>query len=87
MLRLLLLFASALVVSGRAEGADDGENLQFREQAIIALGEARGVDCIPELTHIALDNPHPQLRRDAPFWPAQHDDPAVLDLFERILLD
>jgi hypothetical protein len=67
--------------------ADDDEDLQLREHAIFALSEAGGDAGVAALTNIALENPHPQLRRQAFFWLAQHDDPAVLDLFERILLD
>jgi len=69
---------------------DDSEELEIREHAVFALSQALEDDhqeAVDTLGHIAMENPHPQLRQSALFWLAQHDDPAVLDLFESILLD
>jgi hypothetical protein len=67
--------------------ADDDEELELREHAIFALSEIGGDETLATLRRIALENRHPQLRRTALFWLAQSDDPEVLELFERILLD
>ena len=69
---------------------DDSEEIEIREHAVFALHQALEDDpprAVASLGRIATENPHPQVRRNALFWLAQHDDPAVVDLFERILLD
>ena len=69
---------------------DDSEDMEIREHAVFALHQALEDDpqrAVASLGRIATDNPHPQIRRNALFWLAQHDDPTVVDLFERILLD
>jgi hypothetical protein len=67
--------------------ADSGEDLDLREHAVFALSECLGEDALSVLGNIALENDHPELRRQALFWLAQRDDPAVLDFFERILTE
>jgi len=69
---------------------DDSEEMEIREHAVFALSQALEDDheeAVDTLGRIATENPHTQLRQTALFWLAQHDDPAVLDLFESILLD
>jgi hypothetical protein len=69
---------------------DDDEAIDIREHAVFALHQAVEDDpqhALDVLGPIATGNPHPDVRRSALFWLAQHDDPAVVDLFERILLD
>jgi hypothetical protein len=66
---------------------DDDVELELREHAIFSLSQ-QGIDrCFPALSKVALESRHPQLREQAFFWLAQHDDPRVLDLLERVLLD
>ena len=64
---------------------DDDLELELREHAVFALSQSLAEDGVPTLSRIALENPHPQLRRSALFWLAQVDDPAVVDFFEEIL--
>jgi hypothetical protein len=65
---------------------DESEDLQLREHAIFALSQRPANEAVPALSHVALESPHPQLRKSALFWLAQHDeDPRVLRLFEEIL--
>jgi hypothetical protein len=68
---------------------DDSEEIDLREHAVFALHQSLEDDprAIDTLSRIATENPHPQIRRSALFWLAQHDEPEVVDLFERILLD
>lgn len=69
---------------------DDSEEMELREHAVFALSQAledNDEEAVETLGRIATENPHTQLRQSALFWLAQHDDPAVLDLFESILLD
>jgi len=69
---------------------DDSEEIEIREHAVFALHQSLENDTdrsIDTLGRIARENPHPQIRRSALFWLAQHDDPQVVDLFEAILLD
>ncbi len=73
-----------------AIAADDSEEIEVREHAVFALHQALESDtghALETLGRIATENPHPQVRQSALFWLAQHDDPAVVDLFESILLD
>jgi hypothetical protein len=65
---------------------DDDIELELREHAIFSLSQ-QGIDtAFPALKNVALNSRHPQLREDALFWLAQHDDPRVVDLIEEILL-
>lgn len=65
---------------------DDDTELELREHAIFALSQRHADECLPALTRVAQNSRHPQLREQALFWMAQHDDPRVVDLFEEILL-
>jgi len=79
-------FAGERVTDGLVKLVDDNdEELEVRETAIFALSQHSGRQAVPQLTRIALENPHPQLREQALFWLAQNDDPRVLELFEEIL--
>ncbi|MFH1843540.1 MAG: HEAT repeat domain-containing protein, partial [bacterium] len=79
-------FAGEKVTTGLVKLVDDDdEDLEVRETAIFALSQHSGENAVPQLTRIALENPHPQLREQALFWLAQNDDPRVLALFEEIL--
>jgi HEAT repeat protein len=65
---------------------DDDEELEIREHAIFSLSQ-QGIDrAFPALRKVALESRHPQLREQAFFWLAQHDDPRVIDLLEEVLL-
>jgi HEAT repeat protein len=69
---------------------DDHEQVEVREHAVFALSQALEDDperAVATLGGIATSHGHPDVRRSALFWLAQHDDPRVLDLFESILLD
>jgi len=76
-------------VAGELEAiaTDDDEDLELREQAVFALSQTLGDEGVDVLGRIATENNHPEVRRQALFWLAQRDDPAVIDLFERILLE
>ena len=66
---------------------DDDVELELREHAIFSLSQ-QGIDtAFPALKNVALNSRHPQLRENALFWLAQHDDPRVIDLIEEILLN
>jgi len=66
---------------------DDDIELELREHAIFSLSQ-QGIDqAFPALKKVALTSKHPQLRENALFWLAQHDDPRVVDLIEEILLN
>lgn len=66
---------------------DDNVELEIREHAIFSLSQ-QGIDqAFPALKKVALTSKHPQLRENALFWLAQHDDPRVVDLIEEILLN
>ena len=67
--------------------ADDDEDSDLREHAVFVLDQAlTGSDTlVPTLSRIARENPHPDVRRSAMFWLSQHDDPRVVEFFERIL--
>jgi hypothetical protein len=67
--------------------ADTDEEIELREHAIFALSECLDEDAVAVLGRIARESDHPDLRRQALFWLAQRDDPAVLDFFEGILLE
>jgi hypothetical protein len=64
---------------------DDDEDLEVRESAIFALSQRPSDESVPALIRIAKTNDHPELRKNALFWLAQHDDERVVDLFEEIL--
>lgn len=64
---------------------DAGADLELREHAVFALSQRPSRESVPALAEIARGHRHPELRRTALFWLAQHDDPRVLDLFEEIL--
>lgn len=64
---------------------DDEEELDVREHAIFALSQRPSDESVPALIRVATTNEHPELRRNALFWLAQHDDERVVDLFEEIL--
>jgi hypothetical protein len=64
---------------------DDDAELDLRQTAIFALSQRKDATWIPALEQIALQNPHPELRRSALFWLAQSEDERALDLIERIL--
>jgi hypothetical protein len=64
---------------------DDDEDLEIREHAIFALSQRPDDESVPALIRVATTNDHPELRKNALFWLAQHDDERVLDLFEEIL--
>jgi len=66
---------------------DDDEDLELRKHAIFALTQRGDEVCVPVLSRIVLTSQHPQLRESALFWLAQSEDPRVLELFERILLE
>lgn len=69
---------------------DDDEDVEIRSHAVFALSQALEDDvdeALETLGTIATENPHPDVRRDALFWLAQHDDERVVDLFEKILRD
>lgn len=66
--------------------ADEDEDLEIREQAIFALSQRSIDECFPTLSRVATSSPHPQLREQALFWLARHDDPRVLNLIENILI-
>jgi len=80
--------ASAVATQGLEEIVDDDNvELELREHAIFSLSQ-QGIDqCFPALSNVALNSRHPQLREQAFFWLAQHDDPRVIDLLEQVLLD
>lgn len=65
---------------------DDDVELELREHAIFSLSQ-QGIDrAFGPLSNVALHSKHPQLREQAFFWLAQHDDPRVIDLLEDVLL-
>jgi HEAT repeat protein len=64
---------------------DDDEDLEVREHAIFALSQRPADESVPALIRVATTNDHPELRKNALFWLAQHDDDRVVDLFEEIL--
>lgn len=66
---------------------DENTELQLREHAIFALSQRESDECIEPLTRVATSSRHPQLREKALFWLAQLDDPRVVDVFERILVE
>ena len=69
---------------------DDDEDVDLRSHAVFSLSQALEDDvdaALETLGAIATENPHAEVRRNALFWLAQHDDERVVDLFERILLD
>jgi hypothetical protein len=68
---------------GVAEG--DDEESDVRESAVFALSQRPEDESIPVLTRLARSSPHPEVRKSALFWLAQHDDPQVIDFFEEIL--
>jgi hypothetical protein len=81
-------FAGAKATEHLARLVDDDDvDLKVREAAVFALSQRPGRDCTRHLMKIARTSDHPQLRRNAMFWLAQQDDPAVLDFFEKILLE
>lgn len=79
--------ASAVATAGlEAIVEDDDEELELREHAIFSLSQ-QGIDrCFEALSKVALESKHPQLREQAFFWLAQHDDPRVIDLLEEVLV-
>jgi len=79
--------ASAITTAGLEQiVADDDEELELREHAIFSLSQ-QGLDqCFAALRKVALESRHPQLREQAFFWLAQHDDPRVIDLLEEVLV-
>lgn len=64
--------------------ADDEES-DVRESAVFALSQRPSEESIPVLTRLARTSEHPEVRKSAMFWLAQHDDPEVIDFFEEIL--
>ena len=80
--------ASAMATEGLEQIVEDDDvELELREHAIFSLSQ-QGIDqCFPALSKVALNSRHPQLREQAFFWLAQHDDPRVIDLLEQVLLD
>ncbi|MCP4547547.1 MAG: hypothetical protein GY835_13900 [bacterium] len=66
---------------------DDDEDLGVRESAIFAISQQDSDESFPILKRIAMNNPHPKLRRSAMFWLAQLDDDRVIELLEEILLE
>jgi hypothetical protein len=66
---------------------DDDEELDLRETAIFVLSQRENGASVPALEQIALQSPHPELRRSALFWLAQSEDERALDLIERILTE
>ena len=80
--------ASAVATNGLEEIVEDDDvELELREHAIFSLSQ-QGIDrAFPALSKVALNSRHPQLREQAFFWLAQHDDPRVIDLLEQVLLD
>jgi hypothetical protein len=65
---------------------DDDVELELREHAIFSLSQ-QGLDtAFKPLRRVALHSRHAQLREQAFFWLAQHDDPRVIDLLEEVLL-
>jgi HEAT repeat protein len=79
--------ASAVSTAGLEEIVEDDDvELELREHAIFSLSQ-QGIDrCFGPLSKVALESKHPQLREQAFFWLAQHDDPRVIDLLEDVLL-
>jgi hypothetical protein len=79
--------ASAVATAGLEEIVEDDDvELELREHAIFSLSQ-QGIDrCFGALSKVALESKHPQLREQAFFWLAQHDDPRVIDLLEDVLL-
>lgn len=79
--------ASEVATEGLREIVDDDDlELELREHAIFSLSQ-QGLDrCFEPLRKVALQSRHPQLREQAFFWLAQHDDPRVLDLLEDVLV-
>jgi hypothetical protein len=76
------------VTENLAKLVDDNDvDLQVREAAVFALSQQESRRSTRHLMNIAQTNDHPQLRRNAMFWLSQQDDPAVLDFFERVLLE
>jgi len=64
---------------------DDDTELSLREHAIFSLSQRELDECFEPLRRVATMSRHPQLREKAFFWLAQHDDPRVVELFERVL--
>jgi HEAT repeat protein len=79
--------ASAVATEGLTQlVADDDVELELREHAIFSLSQQDIDVAFPALKNVALNSRHPQLREEALFWLAQHDDPRVVNLIEEILL-
>ncbi|MEO7476591.1 MAG: HEAT repeat domain-containing protein [Gemmatimonadales bacterium] len=68
-----------------AIAADQGDDLDVREQAVFALSDRPANEGVPALIRIAGTNPHPELRKKALFWLGQSEDPRALALFEELL--
>ena len=82
--RILLLFGKSGL--GKTSLLQAGLFPAIREHAIFSLSQ-QGIDrAFPALRKVALESRHPQLREQAFFWLAQHDDPRVIDLLEEVLL-
>jgi len=67
--------------------ADDSEELEVRTHAVFALSQLSSGDAVATLIDVAETAREPAIRRHALFWLGQKEDPRVLALFEKILLD
>ncbi|MBC8422833.1 HEAT repeat domain-containing protein [bacterium] len=66
-------------------GADD-ESADLREHAVFVLSQLPEDKALPMLLDLARGHKHPEVQRAAFIWLAEFDDPAVLNLFEEILV-
>src|SRR5262245_35781391 len=65
---------------------DEEEDVEVRKAAVFALSQRPADEAIATLMRIARSNVHPEVRKSAFFWLAQHDEPEVADFFEKVLL-
>jgi len=59
--------------------------LPEHQEAIFALSQRSPDEGVPALIRIARTSKDSELRKTAPFWLGQSEDPRALDLFEEIL--
>jgi len=66
-------------------GSDD-ESADLREHAVFVLSQLPAEKALPLLLDLARGHKHAEVQRAAFIWLAEFDDPAVLNLFEEILV-
>lgn len=73
------------ITAGLRKSAEDDPDAQTRRQAVFAVSQLTNGEAVSQLTQLAGNSRHREVREQAVFWLGQSKDPRALDYLTRLL--